>query len=43
MLDNIFEPLFEVTRDPSTHPHLHLFLSHVSVDGAMEGQQTCRG
>jgi AMP deaminase len=29
MLDNMFEPLFEVTRDPSTHPQLHVFLSHV--------------
>ncbi|KXZ51290.1 hypothetical protein GPECTOR_13g777 [Gonium pectorale] len=29
MLDNIFEPLFEVTADPSTHPQLHVLLSHV--------------
>eukprot|EP00798_Chlamydomonas_sp_ICE-L_P024031 gene24031-9608_t len=29
MLDNIFEPLFEVTRDPSSHPQLHVFLSQV--------------
>lgn len=30
LIVNIFEPLFEVTRDPSTHPQLHLFLKHVS-------------
>ncbi|CAG9466360.1 unnamed protein product [Pedinophyceae sp. YPF-701] len=29
-LDNIFEPLFEVTRDPSSHPHLHMFLTQVT-------------
>ncbi|XP_074264498.1 AMP deaminase-like [Silene latifolia] len=26
LLDNIFLPLFEVTVDPDSHPHLHLFL-----------------
>ncbi|VVT58108.1 uncharacterized protein SAPINGB_P006041 [Magnusiomyces paraingens] len=26
---NIFEPLFEVTRDPSSHPKLHVFLQRV--------------
>ena len=26
MIDNIFHPLFEVTKDPSTHPSLHRFL-----------------
>uniref|UniRef100_A0A7S1T255 AMP deaminase n=1 Tax=Tetraselmis chuii TaxID=63592 RepID=A0A7S1T255_9CHLO len=29
MLDNLFVPLFEVTRDPASHPQLHIFLSHV--------------
>jgi hypothetical protein len=29
MLDNIFEPLFEVTRDPASHPQLHVLLSQV--------------
>ncbi|GAB4833967.1 hypothetical protein Ancab_032217 [Ancistrocladus abbreviatus] len=29
MLDNIFIPLFEVTVDPDSHPHLHLFLKQV--------------
>lgn len=29
MLDNLFMPLFEVTRDPSSHPQLHVFLSQV--------------
>lgn len=30
LLDNIFHPLFEVTRDPNSHPQLHLFLQNVS-------------
>uniref|UniRef100_A0A7C9CXL4 AMP deaminase n=1 Tax=Opuntia streptacantha TaxID=393608 RepID=A0A7C9CXL4_OPUST len=29
MLDNIFLPLFEVTVDPDSHPHLHIFLKQV--------------
>ncbi|KAH9616039.1 hypothetical protein KSS87_022146 [Heliosperma pusillum] len=29
LLDNIFLPLFEVTVDPDSHPHLHLFLKQV--------------
>jgi len=29
MLRNIFDPLFEVTMDPSTHPKLHTFLQSV--------------
>ncbi|GLT89407.1 hypothetical protein SLE2022_073880 [Rubroshorea leprosula] len=29
MLDNIFIPLFEVTVDPDSHPHLHVFLKQV--------------
>ncbi|KAJ1951238.1 AMP deaminase [Linderina macrospora] len=29
VLRNIFQPLFEVTRDPSSHPKLHVFLQHV--------------
>eukprot|EP01083_Nonionella_stella_P033266 91079_1 len=29
MLSNIFEPLFEVTINPSSHPSLHLFLQMV--------------
>lgn len=28
-LYNIFQPLFEVTQDPSTHPKLHIFLQRV--------------
>lgn len=31
LLDNIFHPLFEVTKDPNTHPQLHLFLKSVSL------------
>ena len=30
ILINIFQPLFEVTRDPKSHPELHAFLQHVS-------------
>ena len=30
LLDNIFQPLFEVTKDPNSHPQLHLFLKNVS-------------
>lgn len=29
IIRNIFEPLFEVTKDPSTHPKLHVFLQRV--------------
>ncbi len=29
MLDNIFEPLFEVTRNPASHPQLHVLLQQV--------------
>lgn len=29
LLRNIFQPLFEVTQDPSTHPKLHVFLQRV--------------
>lgn len=30
LLDNIFEPLFEVTNDPNSHPYLHRFLQFVT-------------
>ncbi|KZV73172.1 AMP deaminase [Peniophora sp. CONT] len=30
IVNNIFKPLFEVTRDPSTHPELHEFLKRVT-------------
>ncbi|KAJ2802038.1 AMP deaminase [Coemansia guatemalensis] len=29
VLVNLFRPLFEVTKDPSTHPKLHVFLQRV--------------
>nr|KAK5448588.1 AMP deaminase [Exophiala xenobiotica] len=29
VLRNIFQPLFEVTQDPSSHPKLHVFLQRV--------------
>ena len=31
LLKNIFEPLVEVTIDPSTHPDLDIFLKHISA------------
>ena len=31
ILYNIFMPLFEVTKDPSSHPYLHKFLFHVII------------
>lgn len=31
MILNIFQPLFEVTLDPKSHPDLHAFLEHVSA------------
>lgn len=30
ILDNVFIPLFEVTVNPNSHPHLHVFLTQVS-------------
>ena len=30
-LANLFEPLFEVAADPSSHPKLHLFLQQARV------------
>ncbi|KAH9462805.1 hypothetical protein MJO28_002419 [Puccinia striiformis f. sp. tritici] len=29
LVTNVFEPLFEVTQDPQTHPELHVFLQRV--------------
>ncbi|KAG8958091.1 AMP deaminase [Tulasnella sp. 419] len=29
IIKNIFQPLFEVTKDPHTHPELHVFLERV--------------
>jgi AMP deaminase len=29
ILDNLFRPLFEATKDPSSHPALHAFLQYV--------------
>lgn len=29
VIRNVFQPLFEVTKDPSSHPKLHLFLQRV--------------
>ncbi|KAJ8445922.1 hypothetical protein Cgig2_009851 [Carnegiea gigantea] len=35
MLDNIFLPLFEVTVDPDSHPHLHIFLKQLRESKGM--------
>ncbi|KAG9936146.1 AMP deaminase, partial [Aureobasidium melanogenum] len=29
VIQNVFQPLFEVTQDPSSHPKLHIFLQRV--------------
>nr|XP_019015072.1 AMP deaminase [Kwoniella pini CBS 10737]OCF53853.1 AMP deaminase [Kwoniella pini CBS 10737] len=29
VVKNVFQPLFEVTKDPSSHPELHIFLQRV--------------
>ncbi|KGO44477.1 AMP deaminase [Penicillium expansum] len=29
VITNVFQPLFEVTKDPSSHPKLHIFLQRV--------------
>ncbi|KAI9501431.1 hypothetical protein BX070DRAFT_194672 [Coemansia spiralis] len=43
VLVNLFEPLFEVTRDPSSHPKLHVFLQRVvgfdSVDDESKSER----
>lgn len=40
---NVFQPLFEVTRDPSSHPKLHIFLQRVigfdSVDDESKAER----
>ncbi|KAF9210079.1 AMP deaminase [Haplosporangium sp. Z 27] len=43
IIENIFRPLFEVTRDPSSHPNLHIFLQRVigfdSVDDESKAER----
>ncbi|RKO97339.1 hypothetical protein CXG81DRAFT_16054, partial [Caulochytrium protostelioides] len=43
VIKNIFQPLFEVTRDPRTHPKLHVFLQRVvgfdSVDDESKAER----
>jgi AMP deaminase len=40
---DIFQPLFEVTQDPTTHPELHIFLQRVvgfdSVDDESKAER----
>ena len=40
---NVFQPLFEVTQDPSSHPKLHIFLQRVigfdSVDDESKAER----
>lgn len=42
-LTDIFEPLYEVTQDPSSHPELHIFLQRVvgfdSVDDESKAER----
>ncbi|KAF8933109.1 AMP deaminase [Dissophora ornata] len=43
VIQNIFKPLFEVTRDPSSHPNLHIMLQRVigfdSVDDESKAER----
>ncbi|KAK2152412.1 hypothetical protein LSH36_329g01002 [Paralvinella palmiformis] len=43
LLDNIFMPLFEATKNPKSHPHLYMFLLHISgfdsVDDESKAEQ----
>ncbi|ORZ22772.1 AMP deaminase [Lobosporangium transversale] len=43
VIQNIFKPLFEVTRDPTSHPNLHIFLQRVigfdSVDDESKAER----
>ncbi len=43
VIRNIFEPLYEVTQDPSSHPELHVFLQRVigfdSVDDESKAER----
>lgn len=43
IIRNIFQPLFEVTKDPRTHPELHVFLQRVvgfdSVDDESKAER----
>ncbi|KIM28448.1 hypothetical protein M408DRAFT_141450 [Serendipita vermifera MAFF 305830] len=43
IIRNVFEPLFEVTKDPKSHPELHVFLQRVigfdSVDDESKGER----
>jgi AMP deaminase len=43
VISNVFKPLFEVTKDPSSHPKLHIFLQRVigfdSVDDESKAER----
>ncbi|KAI1941838.1 AMP deaminase [Ophidiomyces ophidiicola] len=43
VIKNVFQPLFEVTQDPSSHPKLHIFLQRVigfdSVDDESKAER----
>ncbi|KAB8205682.1 Adenosine/AMP deaminase [Aspergillus parasiticus SU-1] len=43
VITNVFQPLFEVTKDPNSHPKLHLFLQRVvgfdSVDDESKAER----
>ena len=42
-LDNLFEPLFEVSIDPSSHPKLHLMLQQVVGFDCVDDESKAEG
>ncbi|EJU03368.1 AMP deaminase [Dacryopinax primogenitus] len=43
ILENLFKPLFEVTKDPRSHPELHVFLQRVvGIDSVDDESKTER-
>ena len=43
VLRNLFQPLFEVTREPASHPKLHIFLQRViGFDSVDSRRRRCR-
>ncbi|XP_071841600.1 AMP deaminase 2-like isoform X1 [Apostichopus japonicus] len=43
VLDNLFLPLFEATRDPKSHPELHQFLKYVSGFDSVDDESKPEG
>jgi AMP deaminase len=38
LMKNIFDPLFEATRDPAAHPELHIMLSHIGAFDSVDDE-----